>query len=100
MSKNLYGQISKCAPPFKRTEIVSGYSPFNEKTSTGSHCDKKSEVICVLFILIIIVSKVIDPMTGLTIISICSSSAYSPLIVYPSLSLLFRFVYKGVFYVK
>ena len=50
-------------------------------------CDKNSEVICVLFILITVVSKVVDPMVGLSIISTCSSSTYSPLIVYPSLSL-------------
>ena len=39
-------------------------------------CDNNSGVICVLFILITIVSKVVDPMTGLSIISICSSSTF------------------------
>ena len=50
-------------------------------------CDDNSRMIGIPLTLITIVSKMVDPMIGLTIISICSSSTYSPLIVYYSLTI-------------
>ena len=58
--------------------------------SLNQICDDNSGMIGIPFRLITIVSKVVDPMTGLSIISICSSSTNSPLIAYPSLSIVPR----------
>ena len=65
-------------------------------------CDDNSGMIGILFTVITIASKVVDPMTGFTIISTCSSSTFllSYIRISLSLSLLFLFVYKDVFYVK
>ena len=59
----------------------------SKQLHTGLICDDNSGMIGISFILMTIVSKVADSMTGFSIISICSSSTYSPVIVCPSLSL-------------
>ena len=73
-----------------------------EADKQGGICNDNSGMIGIPFILITSVSKVVDPMTDFTIISISSSSTLllAYILLSLSLSLLFLFLFKDVVYVK